>query len=113
MRPRKADRPAYSCTGCAPCICAPAPWEKPPSTAEAIDWTTVLVDMGCRQLTPETVKQTLGLLLKNHHDFLVFAKTIGYEGFCSMLRKRWDGADLDAKGDSLLARAVKKKFNPF
>ena len=87
--------------------------EKPPSTAEAIDWTTVLVDMGCRQLTPETVKQTLGLLLKNHHDFLVFAKTIGYEGFCSMLRKRWDGADLDAKGDSLLARAVKKKFNPF
>lgn len=87
--------------------------EKPPSTAEAIDWTTMLVDMGCRQLTPELVKQTLGLLLKNHHDFAVFEKGIGYDGFCSMLRQRWDGADLLAKGDSLLARAVKKKFHPF
>ncbi len=87
--------------------------EKPPSTAEAIDWAVVLADLGCRQLTPEVVRQTMGLLLKNHHDFTVFTKTIGYEGFCALLRQRWDGIDLAAKGDSLLARAVKKKFNPF
>ena len=87
--------------------------EKPPSTAEAIDWTTVLVDLGYGQLTPETVKQTLGLLLKNHHDFTVFIQSIGFEGFCSMLSKRWEGADTAVKKDSFLERAVKKKFNPF
>ena len=58
--------------------------EKPPSTAEAIDWAVVLADLGCRQLTPEVVRQTMGLLLKNHHDFTVFAKTIGFEGFCAL-----------------------------
>lgn len=88
--------------------------EKPPSTAEAIDWTTMLVDMGCAQLTPATVKQTLGLLLKNHHDFTVFVKSIGFEGFCEMLGKRWAGTDEPVvKKDSFLERAVKKKFNPF
>ena len=87
--------------------------EKPPSTAEAIDWTTVLVDMGCSQLTPETVKQTLGLLLKNHHDFILFVKNVGFENFCAMLNKRWEGNDIAVKKDSFLERAVKKKFNPF
>jgi len=87
--------------------------EKPPSTAEAIDWTTMLVDMGCMQLTPATIKQTLGLLLKNHHDFTVFVKSIGFEGFCTMLHKRWEGDDVIVKKDSFLERAVKKKFNPF
>jgi MoxR-like ATPase len=87
--------------------------EKPPSTAEAIDWATMLVDMECMQLTPETVKQTLGLLLKSHHDFAVFTKSIGFEEFCAMLCKRWEGSDVVVKKDSFLERAVKKKFNPF
>jgi len=87
--------------------------EKPPSTAEAIDWTMALVGMGCSQLEPEIVKQTVGLLLKNHHDFVVFAQSLGCEGLCSMLRKRWEGPDPEVKENSSLAKTLKEKFNPF
>lgn len=86
--------------------------EKPPSTSETLDWTQVLADWGVVQLEPPLVQQTLGLLLKNHHDVLTFNRKIGCEGLCSLLRQRWDGRDLQAKGESLLARTLKKKFNP-
>lgn len=83
--------------------------EKPPSTSETLDWATVLADWDVQRLEPSLVQQTLGLLLKNHHDVVTFMQKIGCEGLCSLLRRRWDGRDLEAKGDSLLARALKKK----
>lgn len=86
--------------------------EKPPSTSETLDWTQVLADWRVFQLEPPLVQQTLGLLLKNHHDVLTFNRKIGCEGLCSLLRQRWDGRDLQAKGESLLTRTLKKKFNP-
>jgi MoxR-like ATPase len=86
--------------------------EKPPSTSETLDWATVLADWDVERLEPSLIQQTLGLLLKNHHDVLTFGQKIGCEGLCSLLRQRWDGRDLQAKGESLLARALKKKFSP-
>lgn len=87
--------------------------EKPPSTAEAIDWTMMLADRGYDRLTPEAVRQTLGLLLKNHRDSAVFVKKIGYEEFCAMLRRRRDGIEEDAAAKPSLVETLKKKFNPF
>ena len=82
--------------------------EKPPSTAETLDWAAILAEWGKNKLEPELVRQTFGVLLKNHHDVATFELKIGYEGLCAWLRKRWDGRDLEAKGDSLLAQALKK-----
>lgn len=86
--------------------------EKPPSTSETLDWASVLADWNVLRLEPMLVQQTLGLLLKNHHDVLTFSQKVGCEGLCNLLRQRWDGRDLQAKGESLLARTLKKKFNP-
>lgn len=86
--------------------------EKPPSTAEAIDWAVMLVDMECGELSPEIVQHTLGLLLKSHHDMAVFTQSIGCEGLCAMLQKRRIGVDSSQEVASL-ASVLKKKFNPF
>ena len=83
--------------------------EKPPSTSETLDWGKVLAEWNVERLDPQTVRQTLGILLKNHQDMTTFQHKIGVEGLCAVLRSAWDGADLAAKGDSLLARAIKKK----
>ncbi len=83
--------------------------EKPPSTSETLDWGKVLAEWKIEKMDPQTVRQTLGILLKNHQDMMTFQHKIGFEGLCTMLRSAWDGADLAAKGDSLLARAIKKK----
>lgn len=86
--------------------------EKPPSTSEALDWGKILADWKIEQLEPQAVRQTLGILLKNHQDMITFNQKIGCEGLCAMLRSTWDGIDIAAKGDSMLARALKKKILP-
>lgn len=83
--------------------------EKPPSTSETLDWARILADWQVEKLESQIMRQTLGILLKNHQDMTTFNQKIGCEGLCAMLRSAWDGADLAAKGESLLARALKKK----
>ena len=83
--------------------------EKPPSTSETLDWAAVLAEWRVEKLEPKHIQQTLGVLLKNHQDIVTFSHKIGFDGLCAMLRRKWDGADLEAKADSLLARALKKK----
>jgi MoxR-like ATPase len=41
---------------------------KLPGVAETLDWSAALVAMGARELTPEIVDETLGVLLKYHED---------------------------------------------
>jgi len=41
---------------------------KPPGVAETLDWTRALVTLRQDSLEPEVVAQTLGCLLKDHHD---------------------------------------------
>ena len=83
--------------------------EKPPSTSETLDWGRVLAEWKTEKLEPQTVRQTLGILLKNHQDMSTFQQKIGAAGLCAMLHSAWDGADLAAKGDSLLEQKKKKK----
>ena len=83
--------------------------EKPPSTSETLDWARVLAEWRVEKLEPQHIRQTLGVLLKNHQDIVTFTHKIGFDGLCAMLRRKWDGTDLEAKADSLLARALKKK----
>jgi MoxR-like ATPase len=42
---------------------------KAPGVAETIDWTDALTALGCRDLDPETVQETLGAVLKYREDF--------------------------------------------
>ena len=39
-----------------------------PGVAETLDWAAALVALGARQLGPEQVDQTLGVLLKYQED---------------------------------------------
>jgi MoxR-like ATPase len=42
---------------------------KAPGVAETIDWANALAVLGCDELDVETVRQTLGSVLKYHEDF--------------------------------------------
>jgi MoxR-like ATPase len=42
---------------------------KAPGVAETIDWTDALTALGCQDLDAETVRQTLGAVLKYREDF--------------------------------------------
>lgn len=41
---------------------------KPPGVAETLDWAEALVHLGIAELDAETVRQTLGVVLKNQED---------------------------------------------
>lgn len=41
---------------------------KPPGMAETIDWTRALIALGTRDLSPEVVDETLGVILKYQED---------------------------------------------
>lgn len=47
---------------------------KRPGVAETLDWTAALLALHERSLRPETVVDTLGLLLKDAHDLEVYGK---------------------------------------
>ncbi len=42
---------------------------KPPGVAETVDWASALAVLGCEELDPVTVEQTLGSVLKYREDF--------------------------------------------
>ena len=42
---------------------------KPPGVAETVDWASALSVLGCEELDPLTVEQTLGSVLKYREDF--------------------------------------------
>jgi MoxR-like ATPase len=44
---------------------------KPPGIAETLDWAEALMHLGVAELQTETVRQTLGVLLKNQDDISV------------------------------------------
>jgi MoxR-like ATPase len=41
---------------------------KPPGIAETLDWAEALTHLGVAELETDAIKQTLGVLLKNHED---------------------------------------------
>jgi MoxR-like ATPase len=41
---------------------------KTPGVAETLDWAEALLRLDCRRLDLETVEQTLGCVIKDHHD---------------------------------------------
>jgi len=41
---------------------------KPPGIAETLDWAEALMHLGVADLETDAIKQTLGVLLKNHED---------------------------------------------
>jgi MoxR-like ATPase len=43
---------------------------KAPGVAETLDWAQALLRLDCRRLDLETVEQTLGCVIKDHHDLL-------------------------------------------
>lgn len=49
---------------------------KPPSVAETLDWAHTLVALGARELAPELVRSTLGVILKHQDDILSARKTL-------------------------------------
>jgi MoxR-like ATPase len=50
---------------------------KPPSLSETVDWARALVTLGARALGPETVKDTLGVLLKHEEDRAAVEARVG------------------------------------
>ncbi|MDA8234905.1 MAG: MoxR family ATPase [Clostridia bacterium] len=56
--------------------------KKKPSIAETLDWTRALVVMDADRLSPELVKQTINLVLKNKEDIDIFRQSIGAAGLC-------------------------------
>ena len=66
---------------------------KQPSIAETLDWTRALIAMHADYLDPLLVKQTMGLLLKNHDDLLAFQKDLGADRLCAAIRQSTDSKD--------------------
>ena len=53
---------------------------KKPSIAETLDWAAALDALGIRELTPETIRQTAGFVLKNSEDIAAMELTPAQEG---------------------------------
>jgi len=49
---------------------------KPPGVAETLDWAEALVHLGIAELDAETVRRTLGVLLKNQEDISVVERLL-------------------------------------
>jgi hypothetical protein len=41
---------------------------KPPSVAESIDWVSTVADLSPQDLTPDVLRETLGVALKHRSD---------------------------------------------
>jgi MoxR-like ATPase len=54
---------------------------KTAGVSETLDWAAALVALGCQELTPATIDETLGLLLKNQEDI----QTVRGEAAAAML----------------------------
>ena len=49
---------------------------KVPGVAETLDWATALVDLHRDRLDPETVRLTLGCIVKDKHDLRDLDETV-------------------------------------
>jgi len=49
---------------------------KPPGVAETLDWAEALVHLGIAELDAETVRRTLGVVLKNQEDISVVERLL-------------------------------------
>ena len=49
---------------------------KPPGVAETLDWAEALVHLGIAELDAETVRQTLGVVLKNQEDISIVERLL-------------------------------------
>lgn len=56
---------------------------KKPSIAETLDWAAALDALGIRELTPDTLRQTAGFVLKNSEDLEVLAEDQHQDHPCS------------------------------
>ncbi len=52
------------------------PLTKPPGVAESIDWARAVVALGAHALTPELIRETLGVLLKYEEDLASVRATL-------------------------------------
>jgi len=55
---------------------------KPPGVAETLDWAAALLSLGKKSLTPETVEETIGCILKSNED-ISKVQTEGIEAILS------------------------------
>lgn len=55
---------------------------KKPSIAETLDWAAALDALGVRELTPDTLRQTAGFVLKNSEDLAVLEEMESEECSC-------------------------------
>ena len=49
---------------------------KPPGIAETLDWAEALVHLGIAELDMQTVRRTLGVVLKNQEDISVVERLV-------------------------------------
>ena len=49
---------------------------KPPGIAETLDWAEALLHLGIAELDTETVRRTLGVVLKNQEDISVVERLL-------------------------------------
>ena len=54
---------------------------KPPGIAETLDWAEALVHLGVAELEVDTVRRTLGVLLKNQEDISVVERLLDDDGW--------------------------------
>jgi MoxR-like ATPase len=54
---------------------------KPPGIAETLDWAEALVHLGIAELDMDTVRQTLGVVLKNQEDISVVERLVEDEAW--------------------------------
>ena len=58
---------------------------KPPGIAETLDWAEALVHLGIAELDMQTVRRTLGVVLKNQEDISVVERLVGDEAWSAQV----------------------------
>lgn len=61
-------------------------WKKP-SISESIDWARALVALGAKTLDQETIKQTLGVVLKNKEDMETVTREVGLKALAAAAQR--------------------------
>ena len=56
---------------------------KPPGVAETLDWAEALVHLGIAELDAETVRQTLGVVLKNQEDISIVERLLNDQSWAA------------------------------
>jgi MoxR-like ATPase len=66
--PESPERLAREVVAFVPPVCARRTSRKVPGIAETLDWAAALLSLGARELAPELVDETLGVVLKYEED---------------------------------------------